>query len=298
MQDRIGFIGLGIMGRPMALNLLKAGFPLTVHARRPESMAPLAQAGAATADSPAACAAVSDVVFIMVSDTPDVEQVIFGETGAASGVAAGIAPGSVVVDMSTISASATRGMAERLAGQGVSMLDAPVSGGDVGAIHGTLSIMVGGEAAAFERVRPCLEVMGKNIVHIGDSGAGQVCKACNQVVVGATIAGVAEAILLARASGVDPSLVREALLGGFAASRILEIHGRRMIEGEYDPGFKVRLYQKDMALVAQAARELGLALPGAAQTGQYLNALMGMDRGEEDSAAIFKALEAMSGGGG
>jgi 2-hydroxy-3-oxopropionate reductase len=292
MTERVGFIGLGIMGRPMALNLHQAGFPLSVHARRPESMTPLAEAGAATAMSPAECAARSDVVFTMVSDTPDVEEVIFGPCG----VAEGIAPGGVVVDMSTISPSATRSMAERLAGQGVQMLDAPVSGGDLGAINGTLSIMVGGEGGAFERVLPLFQAMGKNIVHIGASGAGQVCKACNQVVVGATIAGVAEAILLARASGVDPARVREALLGGFAASRILEVHGRRMIEGDYAPGFKARLHQKDMGIVAAAARELGLALPGAAQTGQYLNALMGMGLGEDDSAAIYRVLEAMSGG--
>ncbi len=292
MTERVGFIGLGIMGRPMALNLHQAGHSLSVHARRPESMTPLAEAGAATAMSPAECAARSDVVFTMVSDTPDVEEVIFGP----GGVAEGIAPGGVVVDMSTISPSATRSMAERLAGQGVQMLDAPVSGGDLGAINGTLSIMVGGEASAFERVLPLFQAMGKNIVHIGASGAGQVCKACNQVVVGATIAGVAEAILLARSSGVDPARVREALLGGFAASRILEVHGRRMIEGDYAPGFKARLHQKDMGIVAAAARELGLALPGAAQTGQYLNALMGMGLGEDDSAAIYRVLEAMSGG--
>ena len=204
MTERVGFIGLGIMGRPMALNLHQAGYSLSVHARRPESMTPLAEAGAATAASPAECAARSDVVFTMVSDTPDVEEVIFGP----GGVAEGIAPGGVVVDMSTISPSATRSMAERLAGQGVQMLDAPVSGGDLGAINGTLSIMVGGEGGAFERVLPLFQAMGKNIVHIGASGAGQVCKACNQVVVGATIAGVAEAILLARASGVDPARVR------------------------------------------------------------------------------------------
>ena len=214
----------------MALNLHQAGHSLSVHARRPESMTPLAEAGAATAMSPAECAARSDVVFTMVSDTPDVEEVIFGP----GGVAEGIAPGGVVVDMSTISPAATRSMAERLAGQGVQMLDAPVSGGDLGAINSALlSIMVGGEASAFERVLPLFQAMGENIVHIGASGAGQVCKACNQVVVGATIAGVAEAILLACSSGVDPARVREALLGGFAASRILEVHGRRMIEGDY-----------------------------------------------------------------
>jgi 2-hydroxy-3-oxopropionate reductase len=297
MTERVGFIGLGIMGRPMALNLQRAGLTLTVHARRPESMTPLAEAGADTVATPADCAARSDLVFTMVSDTADVEEVIFGPRG----VDAGIAPGRVVVDMSTISPSATRGMAERLGARGVAMLDAPVSGGDLGAINGTLSIMVGGEQSVFERVLPLFQILGKNIVHVGGNGAGQVCKACNQVVVGATIAGVAEAMLLARTSGVDPARVREALLGGFAGSRILEVHGRRMIEGDYAPGFKAQLHQKDMAIVAAAARELGLALPGAAQTGQYLNALMGMGLGEEDSAAIYRVLEAMNGrvtGGG
>ncbi len=290
MTERVGFIGLGIMGRPMALNLLKAGYGLDVHARRPESMGPLAAAGAATCESPAACAARSDIIFTMVSDTQDVEQVIF----QGGGIIEGVRPGSIVVDMSTISPSATRSMAERLSERGVAMLDAPVSGGDVGAINGTLSIMVGGAAETFERVLPLFQAMGKNIVHIGANGAGQVCKSCNQIVVGATIAGVAEAILLARASGVDPARVREALLGGFANSRILEVHGRRMIEGDFNPGFKTRLHRKDMGIVTDAACELGLALPGAAQIAQYLNALMGQGLGEEDSAAIYKVVAAMS----
>lgn len=293
MTDRVGFIGLGIMGRPMALNLVKAGHQLRVHARRPESMEPLAAAGAVACDSPAALAGVADVIFTMVSDTPDVEQVIFGPDG----VIGGARQGSVVVDMSTISPSVTRSMAQRLAQHGVAMLDAPVSGGEAGAVNATLSIMVGGEPGVFQRVLPLFRAMGTNIVHIGPNGAGQVCKACNQIVVGATIAGVAEAILLARAAGVDPLRVREALLGGFASSRILEVHGRRMIEGDFNPGFKARLHQKDMGLVNDAARELGLTLPGAEQTAQYLNALIRLGLGEEDSAAIFKVLAAMSAGG-
>ena len=275
MPDRVGFIGLGIMGRPMALNLRRAGFELAVHARRSESMAPLAAAGATTWGSPAEVARQADVIFTMVGDTPDVEQVILGP----GGVSAGARSGAVVVDMSTISAAATRTIAERLRAQGVAMLDAPVSGGEVGAIDGTLSIMVGGEVPDFDRVRPLLEVMGRNIVHVGGSGAGQVCKSCNQIVVGATIAGVAEAILLARASGVDPARVRAALLGGFAASRILEVHGQRMIDGNFAPGFKARLHQKDMRIVGEAAFELGLALPSAAAIAQYLNALVGQGGG-------------------
>jgi 2-hydroxy-3-oxopropionate reductase len=291
ISERVGFIGLGIMGRPMALNLLKAGYPLAVHARRPEVMEPLEAAGAEVCQSPAELAARSDLIFTMVSDTPDVEEVLFGPGGVIEGVQAG----AVVVDMSTISPSTTRDMARRLAALGVAMLDAPVSGGEQGAIAGALSIMVGGEGPVFERVLPLFQVLGRNIVHVGDQGAGQVCKACNQVVVGGAIAGVAEAILLARASGVDPARVREALLGGFAGSRILEVHGRRMIDGDFTPGFKSRLHQKDMGIVLEAAQELGLALPGAAQVAQYLNALVGLGFGEEDSAAIYRVLAAMSG---
>lgn len=293
MSERVGFVGLGIMGRPMALNLLKAGYPLAVHARRPESMEPLESAGAEVCRSPAELAARSDLIFTMVSDTPDVEQVLFGPGGVIEGAGAG----AVVVDMSTIAPSATRDMARRLAALGVAMLDAPVSGGEQGASEGTLSIMVGGEAPVFERVLPLFQVLGTQVVHVGGQGAGQVCKACNQVVVGATIAGVAEAILLARASGVDPSRVREALLGGFAASRILEVHGRRMIEGDFAPGFKSRLHQKDMGIVLEAAQELGLALPGAAQVAQYLNALVGRGLGEADSAALYQILAGMGGMG-
>jgi 2-hydroxy-3-oxopropionate reductase len=290
MSERIGFIGLGIMGRPMALNLMRAGFALAVYARRPESIEPLAAAGASPCESPAEVARRSDICFTMVSDTPDVVQVILG-TG---GIVEGANPGSVVVDMSTVAPGATRIMAKDLEGRGFAMLDAPVSGGEQGAIDGTLSIMVGGDPETFARVLPLLKVLGRNIVHVGPSGAGQVCKSCNQIVVGATIAGVAEAILFARASGVDPARVREALLGGFAASRILEVHGQRMIDDNFTPGFKTKLHQKDMGIVLDAAHELGLALPGAATVAQYLNALIGQGLGEDDSAAIYKVLRAMS----
>jgi len=291
MTDTIGFIGLGIMGRPMALNLLRAGHALAVHARREQSMAPLAEAGAQTCPSPADVARRASVVFTMVADTPDVEQVILGPQG----VIEGVGPDSLIVDMSTIAPSATRAIAARLREAGADMLDAPVSGGDIGARDGTLSIMVGGEAAAFERARPLLEIMGANIVHIGGNGAGQVCKACNQTVVAQTIAGIGEALLLAEASGVDGARVREALLGGFAGSRILEVHGRRMLEGDYTPGFKAALHQKDMRIVLEAADELGLALPGAAQVAQYLNALVGLDQGELDSAAIYGVQRRLNG---
>jgi 2-hydroxy-3-oxopropionate reductase len=279
----------------MALNLIKAGFELAVHARRAESMEPLAAAGAETCTSPAEVARRASIIVTMVADTPDVEQVLFGDGNGAAAVIDGVQPGAVVVDMSTISASATRSMNERLRAVGAELLDAPVSGGDVGAIAGTLSIMVGGSQPAFERVRPLFEVMGKNIVHVGDSGAGQVCKACNQVVISQTIAGVGEAMLLAAASGVDGAKVREALLGGFANSRVLELHGQRMLDDRYDPGFKCALFQKDMRLVMEAAHELGLALPGAAQAAQLVNALVGQGDGELDSAAIYRAQRRLNG---
>lgn len=290
MAARIGFIGLGIMGRPMALNLLKAGHRLAVYARRPEAMAALTAQGASACDSPAAVARESDVTFTMLSDTPDVEAVVLGSgPDDERAVIAGAAPGSIVVDMSTISPAATRAIAARLAEAGVDMLDAPVSGGDVGARDGTLSIMAGGPEAAFERVKPLFAAMGRNIVHIGAAGAGQVCKACNQIVVGQTIAGVGEALLMAEAAGVDAARVREALLGGFAGSRILELHGQRMLDGRYDPGFKLALYQKDLRLVQEAAHALGLALPGTALVAQLVNALVGQGDGELDAAALHLA---------
>ena len=291
MSTTVAFVGLGIMGRPMALNLLKTGHTVRVHARRPESMAPLVEAGATACTSPAEAAAAAEVIFTMVSDTPDVEQVILG----AGGIIEGARPGSVVVDMSTISPSATRAMAERLRAVGVEMVDAPVSGGERGAIDGTLSIMAGGREEAFRKALPLFEAMGRNIVHMGDNGAGQVAKACNQVVIAQTLIGVSEAIILARASGVDPAKVRAALLGGFAASRVLEIHGQRMLSGDYTPGFKTSLHKKDMNIALQAAQELGIALPGTAQATQYLNALAGRGFGDLDSSALFKLLEELSG---
>jgi 2-hydroxy-3-oxopropionate reductase len=304
MTITVGFIGLGIMGTPMALNLRRAGHRIAVWSRRPEAAARLTEAGAERCTTPAAVAAQSEVCFTVVSDTRDVEAVILGNDagdpeapgGGADALIAGVRPGTVVVDMSTISPSATRRIAERLATAGAQMLDAPVSGGEQGAIDGTLSIMVGGPVEAFERVRPLLEVMGSRITHVGENGAGQVCKACNQVVVAQTIAGVAEALLLAKASGVDAAKVREALLGGFAYSRILEVHGQRMLDADYAPGFKAALHQKDLRIVLEAAGELGLALPGAAQVQQGLNALVGQGDGDLDSAALYRVLERLNGG--
>ena len=291
MTQTVAFVGLGIMGAPMALNLCKAGHTVRVHARRPESMTACAQAGCSTHATAADAASGAEVIFIMVSDTHDVQQVLF----AANGVAQGAKPGAVVVDMSTISPTATQRFAAQLAERGIEMLDAPVSGGDVGAINGTLSIMVGGKAEVFTRVKPLFECMGKNIVHIGDHGAGQVAKACNQIVVGVTIEAVAEALTFARKSGVDAAKVREALLGGFAASRILEVHGKRMLDNNYQPGFKTKLHQKDLNIVLQTAHELGLALPAAALVAQHLNALMGLGDAELDSAAVMKIIERISG---
>jgi 2-hydroxy-3-oxopropionate reductase len=287
----IGFIGLGIMGRPMALNLLQAGHSLAVHARRPQIMSPLRDAGAIACESAAQVAAHSEIVFICVADTPDVEQVILADNG----VLAGAGTGTVVVDMSTISPSATRILAGTLAKNKIHMLDAPVSGGEQGAINGTLSIMVGGERKIFERVLPLFQVMGKNIVHVGANGAGQVAKACNQVLIGQTIVAVGEALLFAQASGVDPAKVREALLGGFAGSRVLESHGQRMLERNFKPGFKARLHQKDLRIAMESAHELGIALPGAASAAQYLNAVVGQGKGDNDSISILELQEALSG---
>jgi len=291
VTERVGYIGLGIMGRPMALNLLKAGYPLAVYARRPEAMVPLTESGAVACASPRAVAERADVIFTNVSDTPDVEEVVLGSNG----IVHGARPGAVVVDHSTISPSATRRIAAALGERGVGMLDAPVSGGQQGAIDGTLSVMVGGPEAVFRRVLPLLEVVGRNIVHVGDHGAGQVAKACNQVVIAQTIAAVAEGLLLATAAGVDPAKVREALLGGFAQSRVLEVHGQRMLDRNYAPGFTSRLHQKDMRIVLETAHELGLPLPGASTVAQYLNALVGSGDTEVDSSAIATVLERISG---
>lgn len=294
MPFNVGFIGPGIMGRPMALNLMQGGHKLWAYARRAEALQPLTAAGATACATPSEVAAHADVIFTIVSDTPDVEGVIFGDQG----IAQSARPGTVIVDMSTISPTATKAFAERLAGLGIEMLDAPVSGGETGAINATLSIMAGGKAGVFERVKPLFDCMGKNIVHVGGNGAGQVAKACNQIVVAVTIEAVAEALTFARKNGADPAKVREALLGGFAGSKILEVHGKRMLDNDFRPGFKVGLHQKDMRIVMETAHQLGLALPAAALVTQHLNALMGTGDTDLDSAAVVKVLERMSGMGG
>jgi len=288
---KVGFIGLGIMGRPMALNVLKSGHAVTVWARRAESMQPLLDAGATGAGSPADVAAAVDVVISMVADAPDVREVMLGERG----VGRGAKPGLIAIDMSTILPAAARKIALDLNALGVDFLDAPVSGGEVGAIAGSLSIMVGGSVAAFEKARPVFENMGKNIVHIGDSGAGQVAKAANQIMTGVGILTVAEALNFAAKNGVDPAKVREALLGGFAYSKILENHGQRMLDRNFKPGFKSWMHQKDMNIVLQSAHELGLCLPATAAAAQMINAMVGCGMGEEDTLAVLKLLERLSG---
>ncbi len=287
----LGFIGLGAMGRPMALNLRKAGHALWVFARAPERALALLEAGAALAASPFSVAQTVDVLFLDVSDDAAVESVLFGPLGAAAGLRAD----SVVVDMGTTSPTATRGFARRLAEQGVAWLDAPVSGGEAGAKTATLSIMVGGSEAAFARVLPLFQVMGKNIVHVGESGAGQVAKVCNQIVVSTTLLGVAEALTFARKQGVDAAKVRTALLGGSAYSRILEAHGQRMLTRDFTPGFRARLHQKDLGIVLDEARLANVAVPGAALAGQMMNALVAAGVGDLDSSALVVLLERLAG---
>jgi len=293
MAMKLGFIGLGIMGRPMALNLRRAGHALWVHGRRPVTMEVLVEAGAQACHTVADVAAHAEIIFIMVSDTPDVENIVLGATGLAQR----LRPGQVIVDMSTISPASTRRLAQELETRGVEMLDAPVSGGEIGAINASLSIMVGGREKTFQRVKPLFDVLGKNVVHVGDHGAGQVAKACNQIVAALTIEAVSEALTFARRNGVDAARVRAALMGGFAGSKILEVHGQRMLDNDFKPGFKVKLHQKDLRIVMEDAHQLGIGLPGAALVAQHLNALMGSGDGELDSSAIVKVIERMSGMG-
>ncbi len=288
MSDRVGFIGLGLMGKPMVLNLLKKGFAVTAHSRSQGPVDAVVAAGATRGSSPADVAAQSDVIITMVPDSPDVRLVLEGPNG----VFETVRPGSVIVDMSTIAPAAARELAAHAAGRGVAMLDAPVSGGEIGAVNGTLSIMVGGDGAALDRVRPVLAAMGNpdRIVHIGESGAGQVCKACNQICIGGALASVSEAFAIAYKSGIDPAKVREALLGGFAASRVLEVHGERIITQNYVPGFKTRLYHKDFGIVMQTIHELGVPAHVAAAVEQYISAQMAAGRGDDDYSSLATAV--------
>jgi 2-hydroxy-3-oxopropionate reductase len=282
-METIGFIGLGIMGKPMALNLIKAGHSLVVHSRSPKPVDELVAAGATAATTPAEVAKAASIVITMVPDTSDVELVLTGPNG----VVDQLRPGTVVIDMSTISPEATKRLAAAIAAKGGSMLDAPVSGGEIGAKNGTLTVMVGGDQATFERARPILARMGKpeSVTYIGESGAGQVCKLCNQIAIGGALAGVAEGFALAKKLGIDRARVRQALLGGFAGSKVLEVHGQRMITGDYKPGFFTRLYQKDLRLVNETAMANNVAMPATAIVTQFVNALVASGDGELDCAA-------------
>ena len=274
----------------MALNLLKAGYPLVVLSRGPGPQNELVAAGATAGKSPLNVAEQSDVVITMLPDSPDVEQVVLGRDG----VLQGLRSGGLAIDMSTVLPSLARHIADIAQQKGCEALDAPVSGGQVGAESGTLSIMVGGPGAAFERAKPIFERMGKNIVYIGEAGAGQVTKAANQIVCSGTIAAVGEALVFAKKAGVDPVRVREALLGGFAQSRILEAHGNRMLRRNFQPGFKLKLHRKDMSIVLNTARELGVALPVSAIVTELINALMASAGGELDHSALVTVFEKLA----
>ena len=288
MSETVGFIGLGVMGRPMARNLLKKEFAVVVHSRSQGPVDEIVEAGATRGASAADVARQADIIITMLPDGPDVAQVLEGEEG----VFAGLQSGSVIVDMSTIAPGTARRLADAAAARGSSMLDAPVSGGEIGAIDGTLSIMVGGDAIALSRVRPVLEAMGnpERIIHVGESGAGQVCKACNQLVIGGTLAAVGEAFALALKSGVDPSKVRAALLGGFAASRVLEVHGDRLLKENFKPGFPARLYRKDLRIVLDALSESRTPAPVTAVVQQLLSALLAQGKQELDYSALATVL--------
>jgi 2-hydroxy-3-oxopropionate reductase len=287
---KVGFIGLGIMGRPMAARLLEGGHQLWVHNRSPVQPA-LLEKGAAAAPNGRAVAEAAEVIITMVPDTPDVAAVLFGPDG----VAAGLGPGKVVVDMSSISPVETRTFAARVEALGCSYLDAPVSGGEVGAKAGTLTIMVGGPEAAFERVRPLFALMGKNVTRVGKNGDGQACKVANQIIVALTIEAVGEALLFASKAGANPAKVREALMGGFAASRILEVHGERMLKRAFAPGFRIRLHQKDLNLALTSARQLGVALPSTALVQEMFNACVAHGGADQDHSALVRALEILAG---
>ncbi len=285
----IGFIGLGIMGAPMAGHLLKAGHKLFVHTRG-KLKAELADAGATPCASAKAVAERADVIILMLPDTPDVQAVLFGETGVASG----LSKNKTVIDMSSISPIDTKRFAASINALGCDYLDAPVSGGEVGAKAASLTIMVGGSEAAFARVKPLFELMGKNITLVGGNGDGQTCKVANQIIVALNIAAVSEALVFASKAGADPAKVRQALMGGFAASRILEVHGERMVKRTFQPGFRIGLHQKDLSLALAGARALGVALPQTAGAAQLMQVCAANGMGELDHSALVRALELMA----
>ncbi len=288
MSIKIGFIGLGIMGAPMAARLAQGGHALFVHTRS-QVRDEVTAAGATVCASATEVAQRAEVIFTMVPDTPDVERVLFGE----GGIAAGLTAGKTVVDMSSISPMATKDFARRIEALGCEWLDAPVSGGEVGAKAGTLSIMVGGKEATFARIKPLFELMGKNITLVGGAGAGQTTKVANQIIVALNIAAVGEALVFASKAGADPAKVREALMGGFASSRILEVHGERMIKRTFNPGFRIALHQKDLNLALQSAKAMNLALPNTANTAQLMQAAAAQGWDQLDHSALVRALEVM-----
>jgi 2-hydroxy-3-oxopropionate reductase len=288
MSD-IGFIGLGIMGRPMAGHLQKAGHRLVLHTLGPMP-SELIEAGATACQSAKAVAQASEIVILMVPDTPDVAAVLFGHDGVAEGLTAG----KTVIDMSSISPIETKNFAARINEIGCDYLDAPVSGGEVGAKARSLTIMVGGPAEAFARVKPLFELMGKNITHVGENGDGQTTKVANQIVVALTIEAVSEALLFASKAGADPAKVRAALMGGFASSRILELHGQRMIERNFEPGFRIELHQKDLNLALTGARQLNLSLPNTAMCQELFNSCVAHGGAKWDHSGMVRALELMA----
>lgn len=287
---KIGFIGTGIMGLPMAQNLQKAGHDVFLSEHHDKAPAALLEGGAVALANPKEVAQEAEFIIIMVPDTPQVEDVLFRENG----VAEGVGPNKIVIDMSSISPSATKQFAEKINAAGAQYLDAPVSGGEVGAKAGTLSIMVGGSEESFARALPLFEAMGKNITRVGGNGDGQTAKVANQIIVALNIQAVAEALLFAAKNGADPAKVREALMGGFAGSKILEVHGERMIKGTFDPGFRINLHQKDLNLALSGARELGLNLPNTANAQQVFSTCAAIGGSGWDHSALVKGLEHMS----
>ncbi|MDY7560661.1 2-hydroxy-3-oxopropionate reductase [Pseudomonas sp. 10B1] len=286
----IGFIGTGIMGLPMAQNLLKAGHALILSDHHSAPPGSLTEGGAQVVHSPKAVAEASEFIIVMLPDTPYVDAVLFGENG----IAEGVSEGKVVIDMSSISPSATKVFAEKINATGAQYLDAPVSGGEVGAKAATLSIMVGGNQATFDRALPLLQTMGKNITLVGGNGDGQTAKVANQIIVALNIQAVAEALLFAAKNGADPAKVREALMGGFAGSKILEVHGERMIKGTFNPGFRIALHQKDLNLALEGARELNLNLPNTANAQQVFSTCAAIGGSQWDHSALIKGLEHMA----
>ena len=286
---KIGFIGLGIMGAPMALHLVNAGHEL-FYVKRAKVNADIAASSAQALDTARAVAQQADIVILMVPDTPDVEAVLFG----ADGVAEGLSAGKTVIDMSSISPIETKAFAKKIADLGCDYLDAPVSGGEVGAKAASLTIMVGGTEDAFAKARPLFELMGKNITHVGGVGDGQTTKVANQIIVALNIQAVSEALLFASKAGADPAKVRQALMGGFAASRILEVHGERMVKRTFDPGFRIELHQKDLNLALQGAKALGVSLPNTSAAQELFNACAANGYGKLDHSALCRAIEIMS----